>query len=259
MPGTSELPSVPRATRGEEVILGVDTHKDFHVAAVITGLGALLGTKKFSTTGTGYRALLKWARGFGTVQRAGVECTGSYGAALARHLAGARVEVFEVNQPDKATRRRRGKNDAIDAEAAARAVLAGRATALAKTSDGPVEMLRMFKLAKASAVKSRSQAISQLKAVLVSSDPQLSGELSGLSTIMLVRHCTGLSPVTPTGCASAATCTLRLLARRIDQPGQENRGPQRPDDRRPGRQQPATARHLRRRPRHGRRAAHRRR
>lgn len=97
-----------------------------------------------------------------------MECTGSYGAALARHLAAAQVEVLEVNQPDKATRRRRGKNDAIDAEAAARAVLTGRATALAKTGDGPVEMLRMFKLAKASASKSRSQAINQLKAVLVS-------------------------------------------------------------------------------------------
>lgn len=221
MPRTSELTSVPRATDGEEVILGVDTHKDFHVAAVITALGALLGSKTFPTTRAGYRALLKWARGFGAVQRAGVECTGSYGAALARHLAAAQVEVLEVNQPDKATRRRRGKNDAIDAEAAARAVLTGRATALAKTGDGPVEMLRMFKLAKDSANKSRSQAINQLKAVLVSANSQLRDELRGLSTIMLVRHCAELEPVTPAESASAAVYTLRLLARRIGQLAQE--------------------------------------
>jgi transposase len=221
VPGTPQLTSVPQATNGEEVIVGVDTHKDFHVAAVLTALGALLGSKTFPTTTAGYRALLRWARGFGAVRRAGVECTGSYGAALARYLVAAEVEVFEVNQPDKATRRRRGKNDAIDAEAAARAVLTGRATALTKTGDGPVEMLRMFKLAKASAIKSRSQAINQLKAVLVSADPQLRDELSGLSTIMLVRHCAELKPVTPTEGTSAAVYTLRLLARRIDQLAQE--------------------------------------
>ena len=215
MPGTSQFTSVPQAADGQEVIVGVDTHKDFHVAAVITALGALLGCKAFPATRGGYRSLLKWARGFGPVQRAGVECTGSYGAALARHLAAAQVEVFEVSQPDKATRRRRGKTDAIDAEAAARAVLTGRATALAKSADGPVEMLRMFKLAKTSAVKSRSQAINQLKAVLVSADSELRDELSGLSTIMLIRHCAGLTPVAPADGASAAVYTLQLLARRI--------------------------------------------
>ena len=79
--------------------------------------------------------------------------------------------VIEVNRPTEAARRRRGKTDTVDAEAAARAVLSGRATATAKTGDGPVEMLRMFKLAKASAIKSRTQAINQLKAVLVGADP----------------------------------------------------------------------------------------
>jgi transposase len=113
VPGTSDLASVLPAIGGQEVIVGVDTHKDFHVAAVITVLGTLLGSKTFPTTRTGYRALLKWAQGFGGVRRAGVECTGSYGAALARHLAAAQIEVFEVNQPDKANRRRRGKNDTI--------------------------------------------------------------------------------------------------------------------------------------------------
>jgi transposase len=69
-------------------------------------------------------------------------------AGLTRHLRAEGVQVVEVNQPDKTTRRRRGKTDAVDAEAAARAVLCGRATATAKTGDGPVEMARMFKLAR---------------------------------------------------------------------------------------------------------------
>lgn len=112
-------PSQTHATI-DEVVLGVDTHKDFHVAAVISALGALRGTHRFPTTVSGYRQMLSWANQFGTVSRAGVEGTGSYGAALARHLAAAQVEVIEVNQPDKAGRRRRGKTDAVDAEAAAR-------------------------------------------------------------------------------------------------------------------------------------------
>jgi transposase len=117
--------------------------------------------------------MLVWARRFGGVQRAGVECTGSYGAALSRYLSSQQVIVIEVNRADRSERRRRGKTDTIDAEGAARAVLSGRATAIAKSADGHVEMIRMFKPAKASGIKSRGQAINQLKAVLVRTDPSL--------------------------------------------------------------------------------------
>jgi transposase len=109
-----------------EVILGVDTHKDIHVAAVITTVGAVAASRSFPTTKAGYQQLLAWAHTFGTLRRAGVECTGSYGAALTRHLQAAGITVIEVNQPDKATHRRRGKTDTIDAQAAAQAVLSGR-------------------------------------------------------------------------------------------------------------------------------------
>jgi len=198
-----------------EVILGVDTHKDLHAAAVISPLGVLLSSETFPATEAGYGELLAWAGRFGPVRRAGVECTGSYGAALARHLRAAGIEVIEVNQPDKATRRRQGKTDTLDAESAARAVLSGRASATAKAGDGPVEMLRMFKLAKASAVKARTQAINQLKAVLVAADPTLRETLSGLSNVLLIRRCTQLDVDTPCDTTSAAAYTLRLLARRI--------------------------------------------
>jgi transposase len=123
----------------EDIILGVETHKDLHVAAVITSLGALREAKTFPASAAGYHALLAWAGTFGVLRRAGVECTGSYGAALARHLRAAGIEVIEVNQPDKATRRRQGKTDSLDAQAAARTVLSGRATGSAKAGDGPVE------------------------------------------------------------------------------------------------------------------------
>ena len=129
------MPSMPEPvsddqdnSAAEEIVLGVDTHKDIHVAAVITSLGVLRESTTFPATAAGYQALLAWAGTFGVLRRAGVECTGSYGAALARHLRAAGVEVIEVNQPDKATRRRQGKTDTLDAASAARAVLSGRAS-----------------------------------------------------------------------------------------------------------------------------------
>ncbi|MEU1624957.1 transposase [Streptomyces sp. NPDC020096] len=174
-----------------------------------------LDTRSFPTTGDGYRQLLAWARSFGRLRRAGVECTGSYGAGLTRYLHSEGITVTEVNQPDKATRRRRGKTDAIDAAAAAQAVLSGRATVTAKTGDGPVEAIRMFKMAKRSAITSRSQAMNQLKAVLASAEPTLREALTGLSNPKLIRRC--LEPEAADGItpAAAAHHTLRLLASRI--------------------------------------------
>ncbi|MFF4234141.1 transposase [Streptomyces sp. NPDC001820] len=166
--------STPRARRhpplAGEVVLGVDTHRDAHVAAAVSSPGAVIGTETFPATAAGYRQLLEWASRLGTVCRAGVEGTGSYGAALSRYLLAQHVEVFEVNRPDRTVRRRRGKSDMADAQAAAQAVLSGRAQARAKSGDGPVQIARMFKLAKDSAVKARTQAINQLKAVLVTAD-----------------------------------------------------------------------------------------
>jgi Transposase len=91
------------------------THNDVHVAAVISVLGVLLGTRAFPTTAAGYTALLDWARGHGRLRRAGVEGTSSHGTALTRHLRHQGVQVLEVNRPDRATRRRRGKTDTVDA------------------------------------------------------------------------------------------------------------------------------------------------
>jgi transposase len=211
------LSSMPQLTPSDpaEVVLGVDTHKDVHVAAVLTTLGVLLATSTFPTTAAGYRRLLAWARGFGPVHRAGVECTGSYGAGLARYLLAETITVIEVNRGDRGERRRRGKTDTLDAETAARAVLSGRATAIAKSGDGQVEMLRMFKLAKASAIKSRSQAINQLKAIVVRAEPTLRESMTGLRNPALFRRCAQLTVSDPVDPAGAAALTLRLLTAAI--------------------------------------------
>jgi transposase len=198
-----------------EVILGVDTHKDTHTAAVLDHRGALLGTRTFATTRRGYADLLDWATGHGRIWRAAVEGSHSYGAALTRHLHTTGTTVIEVNQPDRHHRRRRGKTDTLDAESAARAVLSGRCTALAKTGTGPVERIRLFHLARTSAVKARTQAINQLKAILVGADPALRETLTGLGTTRLVRACAELTCDTLQDTLFATCYTLRLLARRI--------------------------------------------
>jgi transposase len=113
---------------------GVDTHSDVHVAAAVDHLGGVLGTAQFKTTPTGYRRLLAWLQSFGPLHKVGVEGTGSYGAALARHLAEHDVTVVEVARPNRQVRRRHGKTDVVDAIAAARAALSSEASATPKST-----------------------------------------------------------------------------------------------------------------------------
>lgn len=98
-----------------EITLGVDTHADTHVAAVIDPLGRHLGQASFDTTVAGFKALLAWATTFGVITMAGVEGTGAYGAGLARFLTAEGVTLVEVDRPDRKTRRDQGKSDPIDA------------------------------------------------------------------------------------------------------------------------------------------------
>jgi transposase len=196
-----------------EIVLGVDTHKDIHVAAVTSLLGEVLATRSFPATAEGYRQLLTWACTIDTLSRAGVEGTGSYGAGLTRFLRGEQIEVTEVNRPDRATRRQRGKSDTVDAEAAAQAVISKRATATPKHADGPVEQIRIYKIAKDSAVKARSQAINQMKSILINADPVLRESLAGLGTRTLITRCADLH--NSTAAPTATTYTLTTLARRI--------------------------------------------
>ncbi|MEU3662418.1 transposase [Streptomyces sp. NPDC032940] len=199
----------------------MDTHGEVHVAAVVSPLGKVLGTDSFPATAAGYRQLLVWARKRGTVRRAGVEGTGTFGAGLSRYLLAQQILVYEVNRPDRTARRLLGKSDPLDAQAAARAVLSGRARAQVKSGDGPVHAARIYKLAKDSAVKARTQAVNQLKALLVIAEPALRERLSSLGNAELFRTCARLGPQGGGGDEDAVTqatyITLRMLAERIEQ------------------------------------------
>src|SRR5829696_8135461 len=172
-----------------EVILGVDTHLNFHVAVAIDHLGRRLGESSVPTTVQGYERLLRWAEGFGPLRCVGVEGTSSYGAGLTRHLEAKGIEVLEVERPERRRRsshRNREKSDPSDAEAAARVVLAGEASGVPKSGDGRVEMIRALRAARRSAMKARTQAANQLQGLRVTAPEQLRQRLRGLSTMELV-------------------------------------------------------------------------
>jgi transposase len=150
-----------------------------------------------------------------------VEGTGSYGAGLLRFLTAHGQRVLEVNRPDRATRRRRGKSDPVDADAAARTVQAGEATGTPKAQDGTVEMTRALRVARQTAVKARTQAINASKALLVNAPDERRERLDGLPTTRLVRQAAALDPgevATPT---AACMLAVRSLAGRHQQLGAE--------------------------------------
>ena len=201
------------------VIGGVDAHADTHHAAALDQCGGLLSTKSFPTTTPGYRQLLDWLSGFGVIDAIAIESTGSYAAALVRYLREHDIQVAEVNQPHAHTRRRVGKSDPIDAEMAARLLLAGKAKAIPKQTDGIVESIRLLRTARNSAVKSRSAATVQIRDLIITAPQQLRDQLSGRKTIRgKATICARFRPSAGElrSPSQAAKFALRSLAQRIE-------------------------------------------
>jgi len=197
-----------------EVILGVDTHLDTHVGALIDGRGKMLGTLPTATNTSGYNQLLKWAQSFGPIQRAGIEGTGTYGAGLARFLRDQGIDVFEINRPDRSMRRFLGKSDPTDAESAARSVLSGRARAIPKLQSGLAEAMRITLVARRSSVKSRTQTINQLRALLINAPESVRAKLWQSKPERCVESCVRLRTLGETKSLKTLAMTLRLLAKR---------------------------------------------
>ena len=195
-----------------QVVIGVDTHQDEHVAVAIDQQGVRLAERCVPATSYGYGELERWSRKLGQVRAFGVEGTGSYGAGLARFLTGRGFTIVEVNRPDRSTRCRKGKSDPTDAETAARAVLAGVANGTPKSGEGEIEMIRMLKSTKDSAVKARTQAVNQMKALVVTAPDALRETLDGLTATALAARCKGFRPGRLEDPAAAAKYTLRSLA-----------------------------------------------
>ncbi len=195
---------------------GVDTHADVHVAAAIDENGGMLGIGSFPTDAAGYRSLTDWLCGFGPVIRVGVEGTGSYGVGLSRHLHREGVVVVEVDRPDRQKRRKLGKSDPIDAEAAARAALSGSATTTPKRRDGTVEQMRVLMVARRSARRQRNQTLNQLRQLVFTAPDEVRARFKDRYKTGLVSEAAAMRPRKGSDPIVFTTkVVIRGLARRI--------------------------------------------
>ena len=207
---------VGRGMEDRGVVGGVDTHKDLHVAAAVDECDRVLGSRCFPTTRHGYKQMLAWMRSFGQLQRVGVEATGTYGAGLLRYLQHAGVEVLEVTAPDKQDRRKRGKNDDLDAQNAAHAAFAGKRTVTPKSRDGMTESLRVLKACRKTAVAARRVALQLIHNTIVCAPDELREALRKMTRMQLIRTLAALRPdlADYRNMISAYRITLRSLGRR---------------------------------------------
>jgi transposase len=196
------------------VTVGIDTHSEFHVATALDSQGRKLDEVMFASTADGHRGLDRWLAGLGEVDAIGIEGTGSWGAGLASHLTTQGHVVREVDRPNRALRRTRGKSDPIDAEAAARAVQAGTATGTPKSRTGIVEAIRVLRVARRSAMKARSQALVQLQSLVAHGPQALRDELRGLRVNALVDRSARFRPGDRHDPTAATKTALRSIARR---------------------------------------------
>jgi transposase len=197
------------------VVIGADTHLDTIHLAVLDATGKPLADAEFRTRPADYYVAVKWAQSFGAVRIAGVEGTSSYGAGLTRALQDAGIEVAEVIRPDRAARRRQGKSDPLDAYAAARAALAGHGLAVPK--DEHTHALRALLIARRGAVKARTAAINQIKAMLITAPAELRECYRRHTLTQLIRalaRCRPTAQANPNSIAVLIGC--KALAQRVE-------------------------------------------
>ncbi len=198
------------------VVGGVDTHKDLHVAAIVDAGDRVLETRSFATTRQGYRAMLAWMRSFGELKRIGVESTGSYGAALLRYMQAAGIEVLEVTTPDRHDRRKRGKNNGLDAQDAAHAAFAGQRTVTPRSRDGMVESLRVLKACRKTGVNARRVALQMIQNTIIAAPDALRDQLRSMTRMQLIRTLAAWRPdlTAYRDVEAAYRISLKSLARR---------------------------------------------
>jgi len=169
---------------GWTVAIGIDTHRDAHVAVALDRLGAARGSIALPADAKGYLSLWSWAQELGEPAFA-IEGTGSYGAGLARFLVSAGAAVYECERPRRVDRRR-GKSDLIDATLAAGRLLQ-EAPLPRLRGGGAREDLRLLLLERRGVVRAHTAALNQLQAVVVTAPDELRSRLRGLNGHKLAR------------------------------------------------------------------------
>jgi len=196
-----------------ELVIGVDTHKQTHTAAVVAAAtGAVLAQATVTATPAGYQQLLKLADQHDGRRVWAIESTGGYGAGLTRFLQSHAEQVVELDRPKRAARRHGAKSDPLDATRAAREAL-GRDQLAQPRAPGRRAALSVRLAARRSAVQAASDAQRQLHALVVAAPAVLRGRLRDLTTPRLVSTCARLRQRSDGDVQTAATvASLRALA-----------------------------------------------
>jgi transposase len=199
-----------------ELVIGVDTHKHTHTAAVVQAAsGAVVEQATVAATPAGYQQLLRLANRHHGRRTWAIEGTGGYGAGLTRFLHAQQEQVVELDRPKRTARRHGAKSDPIDATRAAREAL-GRDHLAQPRAAGHRAALSVRLTARRSAVQAATDAQRQLHALVVAAPDSLRGRLRNLTTPRLVATCGRLRQQASWDVETAATAaSLRSLARRI--------------------------------------------
>jgi transposase len=199
-----------------ELVIGVDTHKQTHTAAVVQAVsGAVVEQVTIAATPAGYQQLLRLANRHHGRRVWAIESTGGYGAGLTRFLQANAEQVVELDRPKRAARRHGAKSDPLDATRAAREALAREQLAQPRAA-GHRAALSVRLTARRSAVQAATDAQRQLHALVVAAPDSLRSRLRALTTPRLVSTCGRLRQGTDPDPETAATvASLRALARRI--------------------------------------------
>lgn len=174
------------------LILGVDTHLDINVAVLINPLGQVIATSEFEMNTKGYEHLYKWCYSFGIINFCRHRRYRNIWFGVISFLNEEGITILEVNRPNRAIRRLRGKSDPTDAESAARAVLSNEAKALPKSQGGAVEAMRFLLITRRSAVKAKTQSINQIRAMLVTAPDEIRTSCFKSSTNECIAACLSL-------------------------------------------------------------------
>jgi transposase len=206
---------VPMLEGNIDHVIGVDTHRDAHAAAILDRNGGLLGQLEVPSSQAGYEELL----GLVAQQAPGRRCwalegTGCYGAGLASFLAAQGEWVVEVDRPKRPRGRSGAKSDVLDAIRAGREALSREHLACPRQR-GQCEALRVLQLTRSGAVKVSADARRHLKALLVTAPEPLRAGLCRGTWLRQARACAVLDAAPTDPVEHRATVrALRLTAER---------------------------------------------
>ena len=198
-----------------DAVIGVDTHKHIHTAAVVTPTGGLVDHVTIPTDAFGAKRVLAFARRQVPDRRIwAIEGSGSYGSGLTTYLLEQGEWVVEIDRPRRPARKNGAKSDELDAVRAAREALSREHLAQPRRR-GDREAIRVLLCTREGAVLGRTRAITHLHGLVVNAPEGIRHQLRKLGTDELLERCARLRTGPAQSVEHRATImALRSTARR---------------------------------------------